>query len=169
MSVRTRSGSRASTRRTSAAASAALPMTSNPASPSSRARPSRSSPSSSASTTRMRRIVALPGRTLVSDDGGNATMARMPERVLIVGDHESFRAAARALLKADGFEIAGEAADGAGALEACARTRPSIVLLDVQLPDLDGFVVAERLARLQPPPQVVLVSSASVARYRRRL
>jgi DNA-binding NarL/FixJ family response regulator len=96
-------------------------------------------------------------------------MRRMPERVLIVDDHASFRAAARAMLEADGFEIAGEAADGAGALDACSRLRPAVVLLDVQLPDLDGFAVAERLSREHPPPRVVLVSTGSASRYRRRL
>jgi DNA-binding NarL/FixJ family response regulator len=93
----------------------------------------------------------------------------MPERVLIVDDHPTFRAAARAMLEADGFEVVGEAADGAGALSACARLEPAVVLLDIQLPDLDGFAVAERLSQQQPAPHVVLVSSRSAAGYRRRL
>jgi len=93
----------------------------------------------------------------------------MPGRVLIVDDHASFRAAARAMLEADGFEVVGEAADGAGALVACARLEPAVVLLDIQLPDLDGFAVAERLAQQRRPPRVVLVSSRSAAGYRRRL
>ena len=79
----------------------------------------------------------------------------MGERVLIVDDHASFRAAVRAMLEADGFKIVGEAADGASALVACARLEPAVVLLDVQLPDLDGFAVAERLSQQQRPPQIV--------------
>jgi DNA-binding NarL/FixJ family response regulator len=93
----------------------------------------------------------------------------VPERVLIVDDHASFRAAARAMLEADGFEVVGEAANGAGALVACARLEPAVVLLDIQLPDLDGFAVAERLSRQRRPPHVVLVSSRSADGYRRRL
>ena len=93
----------------------------------------------------------------------------MPKRVVIVDDHTSFRAAARAMLEADGFEVVGEAADGTGALVACARLEPAVVLLDVQLPDLDGFAMAERLSQQQRPPQVVLVSSRAAAGYRRRL
>jgi DNA-binding NarL/FixJ family response regulator len=93
----------------------------------------------------------------------------VPERVLIVDDHASFRTAARAMLEADGFEVVGEAADGAGALAACARLEPAVVLLDVQLPDLDGFAIAERLALRPRRPQVVLVSSRAAAGYRRRL
>lgn len=73
------------------------------------------------------------------------------------------------MLEADGFEVVGEAADGAAALVTCARLGPTVVLLDIQLPDVDGFAVAERLSQQQPAPHVVLVSSRSAAGYRRRL
>jgi CheY-like chemotaxis protein len=53
---------------------------------------------------------------------------------------------ARALLEADGFDVVGEAADGETALAEAARLRPALVLLDIQLPDLDGFEVASRPA-----------------------
>ena len=89
--------------------------------------------------------------------------------VLIVDDHPGFRSAARALLEADGFEVVGEAADGESGLAAAERLRPRLVLLDIQLPDLDGFAVAERLASSQSPPAVVLVSSRDSSAYRRRL
>jgi DNA-binding NarL/FixJ family response regulator len=79
--------------------------------------------------------------------------------VLIVDDHPTFRATAHALLEAEGFEVVGEAEDGAGALEAAARLHPDVVLLDVQLPDIDGFEVASRLTSNGDGPRVVLVSS----------
>jgi DNA-binding NarL/FixJ family response regulator len=79
--------------------------------------------------------------------------------VLIVDDHPSFRLTARALLEAEGFEVVGEAADGASALAAVAELRPDVVLLDVQLPDLDGFEVASRLCSNGHGPSVVLTSS----------
>ena len=79
--------------------------------------------------------------------------------VLIVDDHPSFRANARALLEAEGFEVVGEAEDGASALRAAAELAPELVLLDVQLPDLDGFEVAARLTNGGGGPSVVLVSS----------
>ena len=93
----------------------------------------------------------------------------MAGTVLIVDDHAGFRAAAGALLEAAGFEVVGEAHDGASALAAAARLQPEIVLLDVQLPDLDGFEVAERLAAVAPPRAVVLTSSRSIASLRWRL
>src|SRR5919199_783600 len=62
--------------------------------------------------------------------------------VLVVDDHPTFRATARALLEAEGFDVIGEAEDGASALAEIDRLQPEIVLLDVQLPDIDGFEVA---------------------------
>jgi DNA-binding NarL/FixJ family response regulator len=79
--------------------------------------------------------------------------------VLIVDDHPSFRATARMLLTAEGFDVVGEAEDGASALTAAAELHPDVVLLDVQLPDLDGFEVATRLTATGDGPAVVLVSS----------
>jgi DNA-binding NarL/FixJ family response regulator len=84
----------------------------------------------------------------------------MPNRILIVDDHPSFRATVKTLLAADGFEVVGEAADGRTALEAVARLRPDLVLLDVQLPDMDGFTVIEALLKMNgDAPKVVLTSS----------
>jgi DNA-binding NarL/FixJ family response regulator len=89
--------------------------------------------------------------------------------VLIVDDHEGFRRSATALLLAEGFDVVGSAADGAGALELAGTLRPDVVLLDVQLPNEDGFVVAEELAAAPDPPQVVLISSREAAAYGPRL
>jgi DNA-binding NarL/FixJ family response regulator len=85
--------------------------------------------------------------------------------VLIVDDHPTFRATAHALLAAEGFEVVGEAADGSSALEEAARLEPDLVLLDVQLPDIDGFEVASRLTANGKGPQVVLVSSRDGADF----
>jgi DNA-binding NarL/FixJ family response regulator len=79
--------------------------------------------------------------------------------VLIVDDHPSFRASARAILEADGFEVAGEAEDGESAIAAVGSLHPDVVLLDVQLPDLDGFEITRRLTSNGGGPCVVLVSS----------
>ncbi len=85
--------------------------------------------------------------------------------MLIVDDHPSFRASARALLESEGFEVVGEAADGESALEAAGQLCPDIVLLDVQLPDRTGFEVAAELTGNGSAPTVVLVSSRDVSDY----
>jgi DNA-binding NarL/FixJ family response regulator len=83
----------------------------------------------------------------------------MTTSVLIVDDHPSFRASARALLEAEGYEVVGEAENGAQGLSKARELRPDVVLLDVQLPDFDGFEVASRLTRDDDAPAVVLISS----------
>jgi DNA-binding NarL/FixJ family response regulator len=91
-------------------------------------------------------------------------------RLLIVDDHAGFRAFARALLETDGFEVVGEAADATGALDAALLLDPDIVLLDVVLPDGDGFEVCERLLAVRPErPAVVLTSSRDARTYGDRL
>jgi DNA-binding NarL/FixJ family response regulator len=98
-----------------------------------------------------------------------ATIRPMRPTVLIVDDHAGFRASARALLQAEGFDVIGEATDGAEAVEAVVALRPQIVLLDVQLPDLDGLTVAEQLAMVPNAPAVVLISSRDATAYGPRL
>src|SRR5215207_5272732 len=79
--------------------------------------------------------------------------------VLIVDDHPGYRAAARTVLEADGFEVVGEAATGLKGVSEAARLRPHIVLLDIGLPDIDGVEVAHRITADGTGPAVVLISS----------
>jgi DNA-binding NarL/FixJ family response regulator len=83
----------------------------------------------------------------------------MEIRALIVDDHAPFRCTARELLEAEGFAVVGEAADGAEALDLVRLLRPDLVLLDVHLPDTDGFEIASQLSTAGPSPAVVLTSS----------
>jgi DNA-binding NarL/FixJ family response regulator len=89
--------------------------------------------------------------------------------VLIVDDHAAFRSRARSVLEADGYEVVGEAADGASALSRSRELRPDVILLDVQLPDFDGFEVLRRLPADGHRPAVVLTSSRDASDYGRRI
>jgi DNA-binding NarL/FixJ family response regulator len=98
--------------------------------------------------------------------GGRACNDQFVRRsILIVDDHAEFRARARELLEAEGFEVVGEAADGGSALEAARALDADVVLLDIRLPDLDGFEVAARLTSDADGPAVVLVSSRDAADF----
>ncbi|HEU0023511.1 MAG TPA: response regulator transcription factor [Thermoleophilaceae bacterium] len=83
----------------------------------------------------------------------------MATTILIVDDHPGFRASARMLLEAEGYEVVGEAGDGRSGMEAAFELRPDVVLLDIQLPDMDGFEVAAGLGNNGSAPAVVLISS----------
>ena len=93
----------------------------------------------------------------------------MPSTVLIVDDHAGFRRFARRLLEAGGFTVVGEAEDGTSALGAVEALRPELVLLDILLPDTDGFAVAERLAERADGPIVILTSSREATDFGARL
>ncbi|HYH58637.1 MAG TPA: response regulator transcription factor [Thermoleophilaceae bacterium] len=86
-------------------------------------------------------------------------------KVLIVDDHAGFRASARRMLEADGFEVVAEAASGGDALQAAEDWRPELVLLDVHLPDGQGFDVAERLLVNGYSPAIVLTSSRDASDF----
>jgi DNA-binding NarL/FixJ family response regulator len=83
----------------------------------------------------------------------------MGQTVLIVDDHAGFRSSARQMLECEGFEVVGEAGDAASAIDAVRELGPDVVLLDVQLPDLNGVEAAERMRGANGRPAIVLTSS----------
>lgn len=85
--------------------------------------------------------------------------------VLIVDDHPTFRATAKLLLESEGYDVVGEADTGIAAIRAARELRPELVLLDVQLPDIDGFDVAARLTGDEYAPAVVLTSTREGADF----
>lgn len=89
----------------------------------------------------------------------------MMPSVVIVDDNVEFCDASSALLREDGFDVVACAYTGSAGIEAAVRLRPDVVLLDVQLPDIDGLEVARVLAALDESPAVVLVSSRDASSY----
>ena len=83
----------------------------------------------------------------------------MSQTVLIVYDHSGFRASARRVLESAGYTVVADAVDGDSGVAAAIDTPPDVVLLDVQLPDIDGFEVARRLAEAGVASAIVLTSS----------
>jgi len=85
--------------------------------------------------------------------------------VLIVDDNSAFRAAARQLLERAGFVVVAEAGDGVEGIRGVKEHAPDLAIVDVQLPDLDGFELAERLGAVDPAPQVILTSNLDWTDY----
>ena len=88
-----------------------------------------------------------------------------PRTVLIVDDHAGFRACARRALELEGWQVVGEAADGAGGVEAAGRLAPAVVLLDVGLPDVTGFEAAALMRRNRTASAIVFVSTHDAADF----
>lgn len=100
---------------------------------------------------------------------GSGILPVVHPRLVIVDDHAPFRAFVAAEVVRHRFDLAGEAADGESAIGMVAALHPDVVLLDVQLPGIDGIEVACRLASLPDAPQVILMSSRDAVEYGERL
>lgn len=96
----------------------------------------------------------------------HGTVARS---VVVVDDHAGFRAQAAQLLEAAGYEVVGSCPDGRSALAAISKLHPDVVLLDVQLPDTDGFRLITQLDAGCEGPAIVLISSREAVDYGARV
>lgn len=87
-------------------------------------------------------------------------------RVLIVDDQLPFREAARMVVEmTDGFEVAGEAVNGEEAVEMVVALRPDLVLMDVQMPGIDGVEATRRIMLLAGAPHVLVMSTHESESY----
>jgi DNA-binding NarL/FixJ family response regulator len=93
----------------------------------------------------------------------------MGESILVVDDHQGFRSSARELLEAEGFEVVGEAVDAASGIEATRTLHPDIVLLDVQLPDVDGIEASAQISAVNGETVIVLISACDPVDFSRAL
>jgi DNA-binding NarL/FixJ family response regulator len=94
---------------------------------------------------------------------------RVATTVLLVDDHAGFRRAARAMLEREGYEVVGEVASAASVVGATEVLRPDLVILDIRLPDGDGIDMIPALRRLDPTPEVLLVSTLTADEIGQRL
>jgi len=99
----------------------------------------------------------------------DTTICSMERTMLIVDDHAGYRRQARTLFTSGGYDVIGEAGDVASGVRAAAELRPAVVLLDVQLPDGDGFEAAGKMLAVVAPPAVVLISSRDAVDYGGRI
>jgi DNA-binding NarL/FixJ family response regulator len=99
----------------------------------------------------------------------DTTILSMERTMLIVDDHVGFRRQARALFARSAYEVVAEAEDVASGVRMAAAFQPHVVLLDVQLPDGDGFEAATMILAAPSPPAVVLISSREAADYGGRI
>jgi len=84
----------------------------------------------------------------------------MSIRVAIVEDQELVRTGLRMILDAaDGIEVVGEAADGAGVPDLVRRATPDVVLMDIRMPDVDGIEATRRLAASGSPARVIVLTT----------
>jgi DNA-binding NarL/FixJ family response regulator len=96
---------------------------------------------------------------------GCVAVAATTRTILIVDDHPSFRTIARLTLEAEGFVVVGDAANGEAAVAEAARLDPDVVLLDVGLPDIDGFEVAARLRAAGARSAIVFTSTRDASDF----
>ena len=83
-----------------------------------------------------------------------------PIRILVADDHLIIRQGLRLILETqEGFEMVGEAADGAEAVHLCAELHPQVVLMDLRMPGIDGLTAIERLRSEQPGVAVVILTT----------
>ncbi len=92
-------------------------------------------------------------------------MAALIQTILIVDDHASFRTIARLVLESEGFVVVGDATSGEAGVAETVRLNPDVVLLDIGLPDIDGFEVAARLRTAGVGSEIVFTSSRDASDF----
>ncbi|WP_261663094.1 response regulator transcription factor [Deinococcus sp. Marseille-Q6407] len=86
-------------------------------------------------------------------------------RVLLVDDHALFRQGLKSLLESEGMRVIGEAANGREALRFAADTHPDVILMDIQMPELDGVKATQNILEIDPSAKVIMITMYRQDRY----
>lgn len=89
----------------------------------------------------------------------------MPIRIVLADDHEVVREALRSLLEREGFEVVGEAADGARAVKLCARLAPDVAVLDRSMEVLNGEMAAREIRKVSPKTRTLMLTMYAERAY----
>lgn len=92
------------------------------------------------------------------ESGGWKRTQPPPARLVIGDDHATLRRSVRRLLENEGLEVVGEAGDGANAARVVCALKPDVAILDIAMPELDGFDATRQIARRSPGTKVILLS-----------
>ena len=99
----------------------------------------------------------LPARSALPAIFGLDTI--LPARILIVDDHAAARTTIRSLLNWHSFEVCGEAKDGKEGIDKVIKLKPNLVLLDINMPGMNGVKVAYEIRRISPETKIVFLTS----------
>jgi len=84
--------------------------------------------------------------------------AELPPKILIVDDHHAARTTLRELLDCHSFQVCGDAQNGKEAIEKVMELKPDIVLLDINMPVMDGITAAYEIRRVAPATKIVFLT-----------
>ena len=88
---------------------------------------------------------------------------QVPARILIVDDHFAARTTIRSLLDWHSFQVCGDAKDGQEAIEKVIELRPDVVILDINMPVMDGLTAAREIRRILPETKIVFLTIQDTA------
>jgi YesN/AraC family two-component response regulator len=111
-------------------------------------------------------MLPVSGRSPPSLPATGTAEAKMPARILIVDDNLIARTSIRSLLDGHPFRICGEARNGKEAIEKVVELKPDIILLDINMPVMDGIRAAHEIRVISPKAKIIFLTGYDVPAFR---